>query len=100
MKDLHFWTISALRAADFGFRLTVKCFAGSGSVPAAAARDALFKYWHSRGIMLTLELSAEGEWRKKKIIQTVFNILLLRLKRQSIRLKIHKKKNCVKRLQD
>ena len=41
--------ISALRAADFGFLLTVKCLVDSGMWPAMAFSEDLFRYWHSKG---------------------------------------------------
>ena len=48
-KAIPFWNNSAFRAADFGFLLKVKCFAGAGWAPIVASKAPLFKYGHSIG---------------------------------------------------
>lgn len=48
-KQIPFCVSSALRAADFGFLLSVKCLGRGGWCPTMATRAVLFKYRHSRG---------------------------------------------------
>lgn len=62
---------SALRAADLGFLLSVKCLESGGCGPTMAASADLFKYKHSKGRKLDPLSGRFATTEKKKINITV-----------------------------
>ena len=58
---------SALRAADLGFLLSVKCLESGGCGPTMATSADLFKYRHSKGRKLDPLSGRFATTKKKKI---------------------------------
>lgn len=72
---IPFCVSSALRAADLGFLLSVKCLESGGCGPTMATSADLFKYRHSKGRKLdplsgrfATTKRKENKWMKEKQI--------------------------------
>lgn len=66
-KKIPFCVSSALRAADLGFLLSVKCLESGGCGPTMATSADLFKYKHSKGRKLDPLSGRFATTEKKKI---------------------------------